>query len=137
MANRGRPFQHGNQFGKGRPRGSRNKTTETAQVLLNSHAEPVIRKALLMALRGDSTIVRALLDRVVPVRREMPVAIGALPTRTLSDIAKASERVLSKSATGEITLGQAIGFTDLLEKRRKMIETEELAQRISALESKQ
>ncbi len=137
MANRGRPFQPGNKFGRGRPRGSRNKSTQAVQELLNSHAVPVTRKALVMGMQGDPIMLRAVLDRIAPVRREMPVAIGAMPTRTLSDIAKASERVLNKTAAGEITIGQANGLTDLLEKRRKMIETEEFAQRISALESNQ
>lgn len=68
MATRGRPFEPGNKFGRGRPRGSRNKTSAAVQELLNSHAEAIVRKAILLALKdGQPAMIRALLDRVVPV----------------------------------------------------------------------
>jgi hypothetical protein len=69
MATRGRPFEPGNKFGRGRPRGSRNKTSAAVQELLNSHAEAIVRKAILLALKdgGQPTMIRALLDRIVPV----------------------------------------------------------------------
>jgi len=136
MGARGRPFQPGNKFGRGRPRGIRNKTTRAAQELLNSHAEPVVRKALVMALQGEPAILRAVLDRILPVTREVPVKLGALPTATMADLSKASEAVLKKAVAGNLTLTEAKGVADLIEGRRKVIETEELAQRIQALESR-
>ena len=57
MAQRGRPFEAGNKFGKGRPRGSRNKTTIAAQELLNSYSEPILRKALVDGATGGGPAV--------------------------------------------------------------------------------
>jgi hypothetical protein len=55
---KGPPFQPGNQFGRGRPLGSRNKKSLRAQALLDGHAEPIIRQALKLARKGDSQMVR-------------------------------------------------------------------------------
>lgn len=51
---RGKPFQLGNNSGRGRPKGSQNKASFRAQELLNEHAEPVMRKCLVEALKGNS-----------------------------------------------------------------------------------
>jgi hypothetical protein len=133
---RGRPFEPGNTFGKGRPRGSRNKTTKAALELINSHAESVMRKIFVMALQGDVTMLRALLDRIVPVRRETSVNIGQLRTTTVDDLAKAYEELVKRTTSGRLSITEANGLADLLEKKRKLFETEELERRIRALESK-
>src|SRR5258706_4025900 len=119
MAARGRPFEPGNKFGRGRPRGSRNKTTIVAQQLMNNHADPLVRKALLMAMQGDTAILRAFLDRILPVRKETPVKLGPLPMATMPDLAKASEAVLKKVGSGKLTITEARGVTDLIERRRQ------------------
>jgi hypothetical protein len=137
MATRGRPFETGNKFGRGRPRGSRNKTTKVAQELLNSHAEPIVRKALLMALQGEPPILRAVLDRILPVRRETPVQLGPLPMATIADLFKASETVLKKVASGRLTITEAQGVAGLIEGRRKVIETDDIDKRLRAVEEKQ
>jgi hypothetical protein len=49
---RGRPFEAGNKFGGGRPRGSRNKRSLLAQQLLDSHGEAVVGRALVVAVSG-------------------------------------------------------------------------------------
>jgi hypothetical protein len=136
MATRGRPFEPGNKFGRGRPRGSRNKTTLAAQQLLFSHADAIVRTAIVMMLKDkDRAMLRAGLDRILPVSKEMPVNIGSLPTGTISEVSKSSEALVKKAASGKLTITQALGIADLLEGRRKVIETEELALRIAALES--
>jgi hypothetical protein len=134
MAARGRPFESGNKFGRGRPRGSRNKITMMAQELINSHSDPLIRTAILRALKGDGPILRALLDRIVPMRRGAPVKLGLLPTETIDDLSKASQKVVKKMASGSLTTTEALEVADLIEGRRKVIETHELAQTIRALE---
>jgi hypothetical protein len=77
----------------------------------------------------------ALLDRIVPVRKEAPVNIGSLPTATISEVSKSSEALVKKATSGKLTITEAQGIADLLEGRRKVIETEELSLGIAALES--
>jgi len=133
---RGRPFEPGNTFGKGRPRGSRNKTTKAALELINSHSEPVVRKVIVMALQGNETMLRALFDRIVPARRETPVNIGKLPTTTIDDLGKANEQLVKLVSSGKLTITEANGLADLIEKQRKLFEIEELERRVKVLESK-
>lgn len=137
MAIRGRPFEPGNKIGRGRPRGSRNKTTLLVQQLLDSHAEPLVRKCLVMALKGDHKAMQMCIDRILPARRDLPIRIGKLPIGTAKELSKASERVVQKVATGKLTPAQGQAFSDLLEGRRLIIETQDVDQRLRALEGRQ
>jgi hypothetical protein len=133
---RGRPFEPGNQLGRGRPRGSRNKTSAQMQELLNQYSEPVLKKAIAEALKGNTHIMRPLLDRILPARRGVPVTIGTLPTRTAEELSKASESIVRKVASGKLTVLEAGAFLELLEKRRRALETEEIEKRLRTLESR-
>src|ERR1700730_13183833 len=66
---RGRPVVKG-QSGTpaGRPRGSINRSTRAAQLLLDGEATALSRKAVELALAGDSTALRLCLDRTVAPR---------------------------------------------------------------------
>lgn len=134
MAARGRPFPPGNRFGRGRPRGSRNKTTTVAQTLLLSHAEPVVRKVLLGALQGDTKLLQICMDRLLPVRRELPVKIGKFPIGNAAELSQASATITQKVAAGQITPTQGQALAELIASHRKVIETEQLERRLSALE---
>src|SRR4051794_28620846 len=97
---RGRPFQPGNRFGRGRPPGSRNKAgQEAAHELLEEHAEPLVRKCLVDAFKGDKQAMRMCLDRLVPPRRERVVRMPAPRLRTAEDVAQASEKVWKRMAS--------------------------------------
>jgi hypothetical protein len=134
---RGRPFEPGNKFGRGRPRGSRNRTTVLAQQLLESHAEPVVRKALMMAIQGDTTAMKLCMDRILPVRHDQPVKLGSLPTATAADVSKATQKVVQSVASGKIPIAQGLAVSEMLERRRRAVETESLDGRVRNLEERQ
>ena len=136
MPGRGKPFEPGNKLGRGRPRGRRNKTT-LAQQLLDSHAESLVRKCLVSALQGDSKAMQLCMDRVIPARRELPVKIGKLSLGTAAELSQASELVTQKVAAGQVTPSQGHAIAELIERRRKVLETEDLERRLQALEGKQ
>jgi len=71
---RGRPFPKG-QSGNpgGRPRGSSNRATRAAEMLLDGEATALTRKAVELALAGDQAALRLCLDRTVAPRRERAV----------------------------------------------------------------
>jgi len=135
MATRGRPFEPGNKCGRGRPRGSRNKTSAAAQDLLEKYAEPVTKKCIAQALQGNPKSMQLCMDRIVPSRRELPVKIGPMPTQTLADVSQASELVIRKVASGLITPTQGQALAELIEGRRRVLETQELSERLGALEA--
>ena len=83
---RGRPFQPGNQFGRGRPRGSGNKKAQLPQELLDLHADEIVHKSIEIAQNGDSQILRFLLGHLLPPPRELPVKVGPLPMGTAAEL---------------------------------------------------
>jgi hypothetical protein len=131
---RGRPFQPGNKYGRGRPPGSRNKVARACQDTLDSHAETLTKKCLHMAFQGNTTAMRLCMERLMPARRHRTLQFKMPPVRTMADVATASESVLSGVARGQLTPAEGQAFSLMLEGRRRMIETQELDQRIRTLE---
>src|SRR5689334_3084270 len=62
--------QSGNPRGK--PKGARHRSTLAAEALLDGEAEALTRKAIEMALAGESTALRLCLNRILSPRRERP-----------------------------------------------------------------
>ena len=131
---RGRPFEPGNKFGRGRPPGSRNKKTLVIQEILDEYSPAIIRKTLTMALQGDVPLLKMLTQNRLPRQGDSPVRIGRLPTGTIKELIEAQELVMKKLSSGSITPSQAAQIDALLDSRRRLLETQELAERISALE---
>ena len=131
---RGRPFEPGNQFSRGRPPGSRNKRSGRAQQLLDEHGEAIIYKALVLALKGDTPLLRTLLGYLLRRPEDRPVETGPLPVGSAADLSKSLDNVLKKVAAGELSPGNANAVAALIECRRRALETQEFETRLRALE---
>ena len=136
MVTKGRPFEPGNKLGRGRPRGSRNKKTLQAQELLDTHAEALLRKAVLEALKGDNPLMRTLLHHVLPRRREVPPKTGPLPIGTAEELAKSSQAIIEGVVAGKISVQDAGQLFQMVETRRRVIETQEADARLRAIEQR-
>src|SRR5580700_3153276 len=107
---RGRPFEPGTSGNpKGRPRGSRNGTTMATEVLLDGEAERLTRMAVDKALAGDRLALRLCLERILPPRRDRPIAFDLPEIATVGDAVKASSAVLSACAAGNPDTGRGRG----------------------------
>src|SRR5215212_6274380 len=98
---RGRPFKRG-QSGNphGRPQGSRHKTTLAIDALLEGEAEALTRKAVEMALAGDTVAMRLCLDRLAPVRKDRPVPLALPKLDTVADLSTVQGEVVAALARG-------------------------------------
>jgi hypothetical protein len=134
MAQRGRPFQPGNKFGRGRPRGSRNKRAVLVEELLAENSHSLLSQALKMAHEGNVPLLRLLLDRVLPRPKDAPVEIGPLPIGTPAELEQSQAKVMQELGLGQLTLHQAEQIFSLLDNRRRVLETHELAQHVRAIE---
>src|SRR5215831_17998620 len=105
----GKPFQPGNRFGKGRPVGSRNKSTLALEALLDGDGEAITRKAIDLAKSGNESALRLCLERLIPPRRERTVRLN-LPAdiSTAEGVSRALSAILVSAAQGEITIGEAV-----------------------------
>lgn len=131
---RGRPFQQGNP---GRPKGSRNRTTLALEALLDGEAEAITRKAVEMALDGDTTAMRLVMDRIMPPRKERPIMFSMPKLETAGDAVKATAALAEAVASGDITPGEAGELSKLVDGFTKAVELHEIQQRLDKLEAAQ
>jgi len=134
---RGRPFVKG-QSGcpAGKPRGARHRTTLAAEALLDGEAEALTRKAVELALNGDSTALRLCLDRILPPRRERPVRFILSPLEGASDAVGAMATITAAVAAGEISPGEATELSRLVQGYVVALEASEFDQRLRVIEAR-
>ncbi len=120
----------------GRPKGTRLKVTRAVEELLEGEAEKISRKALDMALEGDTTALRLCLERIAPARKDAPVRFDLPPINTAQEASQAASAVLLAVSEGEITPLEGATVMALVENYRRVLETSEFEARITALEAR-
>ncbi len=121
---------------RGRPTGSRNKATLAAVALLENESQALTRKAVELALEGDTTALRLCLERLVPPCREMPLPPLSLPSvATAAEVPKLTQKLLEALADGQLLPSQAAAISQLVGTHARALELHELEARISALEA--
>jgi hypothetical protein len=118
----------------GRPKGSRNRATIAMQSLLEGEGEKLTRKAVELALAGDTTALRLCMERIMPSRKDNPISLELPMPLDQHDIAQIMAFILAATLAGEITPSEGQSLSALAENYRKAKETTELEQRIAALE---
>jgi hypothetical protein len=131
---RGRPFEPGNKFGRGRPKGSRNRRTLKAQALFDEYQEPVIKKCIAKALEGDPRAMTLCVERILPPQRDIPVRVKMKKLGTRKDVDSAAQQVLEDMGKGKLTPQEAERPHGLLANLRDYRENEEMESRIAAIE---
>ena len=118
----------------GRPTGARHRATRAALALLDGEAEELTRRAVELALEGDTTALRLCLERIAPVKKDAPVRFDLPPMQSAPDAAKAAGAVLDAVAGGDLTPTDGAHIMALVEIYRRTLETTELEARVLALE---
>ena len=126
-------FSEGNP---GKPKGARHATTRAIEELLQGEAEGLTRKAVDLALEGDTTALRLCLERIAPPRKDTPVTFDLPSMQSASDAADAAQAVLQAVSGGELTPLEAASVMGLVESYRRTLETSELEKRIEVLEER-
>jgi hypothetical protein len=102
------PGQSGNPAG--RPVGVKDRRTELRD-LLQPHAAALIKKAVDLALKGDTTALRLCLDRLCPPLKPQAEAVVIDISGTPSEQAG---QVVASAASGDITPDAAAAIMELL-----------------------
>lgn len=118
----------------GKPKGTRHKATRAALALLEGEAEGLTRRAVELALDGDTTALRLCLERIAPAKKDAPVTFDLPPMESAGDAAKAAGAVLDAAAGGDLTPTEAAHIMGLVETYRRTLETTDLEARVTALE---
>jgi len=119
----------------GRPRGTRNKAIEAAELLLEGEAEALTRRAVERALEGDAAALRLCLDRIIPPRRGRPVRLDSVaPVRGAGDLGGTMAAITTAAMGGAITPGEAAELARVVEIFVRAVETSDFERRLKKLE---
>ena len=125
-----KPGQSGNP--KGRPAG----TGEVAKLraAIADRVPELLSKLMAQALEGDTAAARLLLERAIaPLKAAEQPQTLTLPDGTLTDQGRA---VLASVAAGELAPGQGAALLGAISTLARVVEIDELAQRVAKLEEK-
>ena len=126
--------ESGNPTGK--PAGVRNKATVMVQSIMERGAQEIAEAIVGLAKEGDLSAARLVLERLLPPAKERPISLALPSTDTAGGIAEAQQAILQAVAAGDLLLGEGTALAGIVEARRKAVETLQLEQRITALETK-
>jgi hypothetical protein len=133
---RGRPFEKGRSGNPaGRPSGSRNRATRAMQLLLDGEAQALTRKAVELALDGNTMALRMCLDRIGPPRRERAVPIKLPPVRDAADLAGTMTAIIAAAGEGAISPDEGGRLARLVEIFLRAVETRDFERRLQLLEN--
>jgi hypothetical protein len=126
------PGKSGNPAGK--PKGARNHATRLAEALIDGQATELVQRAVEMAMAGDASVMRALLDRLVATRKERAINLAMPKITAAADLIAAASAIAEAATSGEITPGEAASLSSLVANTAKAIETAEIVERLTKLE---
>lgn len=127
-----KPGQSGNPGGKAP--GTRHRVTQLVEAMIEGEAETLTQTAIGLAKAGDPTLLRALLDRLAPPRKERPVQVALPPLQSPQDAPAVARALIEAASAGEIAPGEAQGIAGLLESYRRQSELACIEARLQALE---
>lgn len=119
----------------GRPRGTRHRFTLACEALLEGEAEALTRKAIDMALGGDTTALRICIERITPPRKDTPIQFELPPIDSAQDAGAAAKAILRAVAEGDITPAEGASVMALVDQFRRTMELGEIEARLAALET--
>jgi hypothetical protein len=107
---------------------------ERVRQLLDPHREALVAKAVQLALAGDGIALRLCMDRIAPPPRTEtpPVVIPGLSEAR--DMSEKARLIVNATGDGIVSPDAAATLLGAIANAAKIIETEELAARIAALE---
>jgi hypothetical protein len=126
-------FAVGNSISK---LGTRHKATRMAEELLDGDADKLTRKAIEMAMAGDTTAIRLCLERILPPRKDRPISFELPKIETTGDCTGALTSLLTAVAAGDVTLEEGNVVASLIEKHVRIRETSDFEARLKALEER-
>ena len=105
MKPRGRPFEPGNKMGRGRPKGSRNKSMSAEQQLLEQWRLPMIAQCIRKASEGHFPSLRLYISLYKSLPHKRSIRSGNM--QSAEDLLKVGEATMQQMDRGEITVVEA------------------------------
>jgi hypothetical protein len=120
----------------GRPKGSLNVSTKMAMTLLEEGCEDIVKQVISLAKNGDIAAIKLVLERLIPVKKELPINVAINTINNASDCMVANSQILESVSLGEITLSEGQSLMAMTENMRKSIDSHEFELRMNEIERK-
>ena len=131
----GTRFQKGHSGNpRGRPKGARGKSTFLAQTILDDGIGDICNRLILEAKSGNIQAIKIVIDRILPVRKELPIAIDLPQIKSSSDLLTAIGIVTTAIGEGKISPSEGEALTKIIETHMKVLELHDLEGRLNTLE---
>jgi hypothetical protein len=101
--------------------------------MLDGEAEALTRKAIDMALAGDTVALKLCLERIYPARKDRPVTFALPPITSARDAADIAAAVAEAVAAGQLTPSEAAEFGKLIEIYVKAAELNDRVARVEEM----
>jgi hypothetical protein len=101
--------------------------------LIDGEGEDIVRALVTAAKSGDVSAGRALLDRLVPPRKDRPVTFVLPALQTAADAAQAMAALTVAVASGALTPSEATELARLVEAFTKALKAADFETRLAAV----
>lgn len=126
------PGQSGNP--KGKPKGTKHKATQAVSSLLEGETEALTRKAVELALEGDTAALKLCLDRIAPTLKSVTPSIS-LDIPAQSSLTETAKALVGAATTGHVPPDIAVQMVSAIAGVARVEELEEVKTRLEALET--
>lgn len=120
---------------KGKPRGARNKSTLTAEKLLEGSLDKICQRIEEEALNGNMQAAKMILDRVLPCKKDRVIQIDLPHIKTHDDVLSAIGSIVNAVGNGEISPSEGESLSRTIDLYSKTLEVHELDVRLKAIEN--
>jgi hypothetical protein len=120
----------------GRPKGTRNKSTILVQLLLERDLEEICNRVIEEAKAGNMQAVKMILDRILPPKKDSPIAIDIPEIKTSSDILQAINCISTAVGQGEISPSEGETLSKIIDIHSKALEIYDFEKRLKAIEER-
>jgi hypothetical protein len=103
--------------------------------MMSDGGEGVVNAVVEAAKGGDMQAARIILDRICPPRKERPISCKLPKLEDPSDLIAGISAIMAAVANGELTPGEGQALASLIEAQRRTLETEDIEQRLKAVEA--
>ena len=119
---------------RGKPKGSRNKSTLAAEALLEGSLEKICKKVEEEALNGNMQAAKMILERFLPPRKDRCIEINLPLIDTFEDVLYAVGCIVNAVGKGKITPSEGELLARMVESYSKALEASQFESRLKNLE---
>lgn len=120
---------------RGKPKGAKHRSTQVVEALLQGEAQKLTRRAVEVAMTGDTAALRLCLERLSPPRKAEGPCIELPELEAATTPAAQADAVIRAAARGVLSVDAARALCDAIASAMKIREIDEIERRLSALES--